>query len=182
MCSQILEESMLEDINCLLGSGEVPNLFTPDEEADIVVRVRDAVRASGYPDTQVSGRGVATVVRTSLRSLLMESTKLHKVCNSFRRSRQFVVSSAPRRTSVQARCMALFTAHVRDSLHVVLCLDPAGASFRERVRNFPSLVNCRWLHCLCDITSPFASYPNIRGRETTHEAHKLHLIPGLYKK
>lgn len=53
-CSQILEEAMLEDINCLLGSGEVPNLFTPDEEADIVVRVRDTVRATGTPDTRVS--------------------------------------------------------------------------------------------------------------------------------
>lgn len=53
-CSQILEEAMLEDINCLLGSGEVPNLFTPDEEADIVVRVRGAVRATGNPDTRVS--------------------------------------------------------------------------------------------------------------------------------
>lgn len=63
---QILEESMLEDINCLLGSGEVPSLFTPDEEADIVVRVRDAVRATGNPDTQVSGLNVATAGRTSL--------------------------------------------------------------------------------------------------------------------
>lgn len=51
---QILEEAMLEDMSCLLGSGEVPNLFTPDEEADIVVRVRDAVRATGKPDTRVS--------------------------------------------------------------------------------------------------------------------------------
>eukprot|EP00903_Cladosiphon_okamuranus_P017642 g16249.t1 len=91
--AQILEESMLEDINCLLGSGEVPNLFTPDEEADLVIRVRDAVRATGSPDTK-------------------------------------------------ARCIAFFTEHVRDYLHVVLCLDPAGSSFRERVRNFPSLVNC----------------------------------------
>lgn len=46
---------MLEDMSCLLGSGEVPSLFTPDEEADIVVRVRDAVRATGKPDTRVSG-------------------------------------------------------------------------------------------------------------------------------
>ncbi|CAM9257732.1 unnamed protein product, partial [Hapterophycus canaliculatus] len=91
--AQILEEAMLEDVNCLLGSGEVPNLFTPDEEADIVIRVRDAVRATGKPDTR-------------------------------------------------ARCMAFFTARVRDYLHIVLCLDPAGASFRERVRSFPSLVNC----------------------------------------
>ena len=63
-CLKILEESMLEDINCLLGSGEVPNLFTPDEEADIVVRVRDAVRATGNPDTQVSRISIATAVRT----------------------------------------------------------------------------------------------------------------------
>lgn len=44
---------------------------------------------------------------------------------------------------VQANCKAFFTARVRDRLHVVLCLDPAGASFRERVRNFPSLGNYR---------------------------------------
>lgn len=59
---------MLEDINCLLGSGEVPNLFTADEEADIVVRVRDAVRATGNPDTQVSGLHVDTAVGTPLHS------------------------------------------------------------------------------------------------------------------
>lgn len=57
---QILEESMLEDINCLLGSGEVPNILNPDEEADIVVRVRDAVRATGKPDTKVSGSNIGT--------------------------------------------------------------------------------------------------------------------------
>lgn len=55
---QILEEAMLEDINCLLGSGEVPNLFTLEEEADIAVRVRDAVRATGKPGTRVSATGV----------------------------------------------------------------------------------------------------------------------------
>ncbi|CAM9286047.1 unnamed protein product [Ectocarpus sp. 6 AP-2014] len=91
--AQILDEAMLEDINCLLGSGEVPNLFTADEEADIVIRVRDAVRATGKPDTR-------------------------------------------------ARSMAFFTAQVRDHLHIILCFDPSGATFRERIRNFPSLVNC----------------------------------------
>lgn len=45
---------MLEDINCLLGSGEVPNLFTQDEEAEVIVSVRDTVRATGKPDTRVS--------------------------------------------------------------------------------------------------------------------------------
>lgn len=139
---------MLEDINCLLGSGEVPNLFTPDEEADIVVRVRDAVRATGNPDTQVSGRNDATVVRTLLHPQLRNTLNFRWHVPGRRLlagSQQHFVSfiQPPSCTSFQVRCMAFFAAHVRDCLHVVLCLDPAGASFRERVRNFPSLVNCR---------------------------------------
>lgn len=47
---------MLEDIDCLLGSGEVPNLFTPDEEADVVAKIRDTVRATGKPDTRVCSK------------------------------------------------------------------------------------------------------------------------------
>ncbi|CAM9197261.1 unnamed protein product [Discosporangium mesarthrocarpum] len=91
--AQIVEEAFLEDINCLLNSGEVPNLFTPDEEADVVVGVREAVKVSGKADTPDN-------------------------------------------------CKEFFVTRVRDLLHVVLCLDPAGPAFRERVRNFPSLVNC----------------------------------------
>ena len=34
--SQIKEESFLEDIDSLLNSGEVPNLYTMDEKAEIV--------------------------------------------------------------------------------------------------------------------------------------------------
>lgn len=51
---QILNEAMLEDIDCLLGSGQVPNLFVPEEEADIVARLRGIVRANGKPETEVS--------------------------------------------------------------------------------------------------------------------------------
>ena len=39
--SQIKEESFLEDIDSLLNSGEVPNLFPPDEKQE-VMEVRDA--------------------------------------------------------------------------------------------------------------------------------------------
>lgn len=34
--SQIKEESFLEDIDSLLNTGEVPNLFPPDEKAEIM--------------------------------------------------------------------------------------------------------------------------------------------------
>jgi len=38
--SQIKQESFLEDINNLLNTGEVPNLFPPEDKADICELVR----------------------------------------------------------------------------------------------------------------------------------------------
>lgn len=37
---------------------------------------------------------------------------------------------------------AYFLERVRNNLHVVLCMSPAGEPFRSRLRMFPSLVNC----------------------------------------
>jgi len=36
----------------------------------------------------------------------------------------------------------LFVERARQQLHVVLALSPIGDSFRNRLRKFPSLVNC----------------------------------------
>lgn len=35
-----------------------------------------------------------------------------------------------------------FVGKTRDNLHVMLCFSPIGGAFRERLRQFPSLVNC----------------------------------------
>ena len=43
--SQIKEESMVEDINNLLNSGEVPNIFPSDEKADLCEKMRRIDRA-----------------------------------------------------------------------------------------------------------------------------------------
>ena len=40
---------------------------------------------------------------------------------------------------------------VREQLHVVLCVSPIGDSFRNRVRKFPSIVNC----CTIDWFQPW---------------------------
>ena len=37
---------------------------------------------------------------------------------------------------------AFFINRVREKLHIVLCMSPVGAAFRNRCRMFPSLVNC----------------------------------------
>lgn len=36
----------------------------------------------------------------------------------------------------------MFIQRVRDQLHVVLAMSPIGDAFRNRLRKFPSLVNC----------------------------------------
>jgi len=43
--SQIKEEGFLEDVNNILNTGEVPNLFPPDEKADVCELVRPIAKA-----------------------------------------------------------------------------------------------------------------------------------------
>ena len=35
-----------------------------------------------------------------------------------------------------------FTSKVKQNLHIVLAMSPTGSNLSERIRNFPSLVNC----------------------------------------
>lgn len=91
--SQIKSESFVEDINSLLNTGEVPNLFNTDEKAEITELVRQDARAA---------KG----------------------------------DCGP------AQLYSFFLDRVRKNLHIVLCFSPIGDAFRQRVRMFPSLVNC----------------------------------------
>ena len=50
--TQIVKEAFLEDINNILNSGDVPNLYAPDEMERIVNGVRPAVKAAGKLDTR----------------------------------------------------------------------------------------------------------------------------------
>lgn len=46
---------------------------------------------------------------------------------------------------VESTTMALynfFIERVRSALHIVLCFSPIGDAFRNRLRMFPSLINC----------------------------------------
>lgn len=91
--SQIVKESLLEDLNNVLNAGDVPNLYAADDMEQIQQGCRAAAKAAGIVET----RG-----------------------NIF----QYYVSQ------------------VRERLHIVLCMSPIGAAFRNRCRQFPSLVNC----------------------------------------
>ena len=50
--TQIVKESFLEDINNILNTGEVPNLYEITDMEEIINNVRDSARAAGKPDTK----------------------------------------------------------------------------------------------------------------------------------
>ena len=93
--TQIKDESFLEDINNVLNSGEVPNLYPPDEKSDVCELVRQALRHEKRDVIDTPGEIFKHFIQ---------------------------------------RCQKY--------LHIVLCFSPIGDSLRNRIRSFPSLVNC----------------------------------------
>jgi dynein heavy chain len=72
--TQIVEESFLEDVNNILNSGEVPNLFAPDEMEGILGKVRPLAKAAGKPDTKdVIMKYFVQLVRENLHVVLTMS-------------------------------------------------------------------------------------------------------------
>ncbi|XP_034748215.1 dynein heavy chain 3, axonemal isoform X1 [Etheostoma cragini] len=100
--SQIKDEAMLEDINMLLNTGDVPNIFAADERADIIEKVQGIARLEGKK---------------------IDATPLSMY--------------------------NFFIDRVKANLHIVLAMSPIGDAFRNRLRMFPSLINCctiDWFH------------------------------------
>eukprot|EP01063_Lacrimia_lanifica_P030850 TRINITY_DN4987_c0_g2_i1.p1 TRINITY_DN4987_c0_g2~~TRINITY_DN4987_c0_g2_i1.p1 ORF type:complete len:2545 (+),score=1014.20 TRINITY_DN4987_c0_g2_i1:819-7637(+) len=91
--SQIFKEQILEDINNILNTGEVPNLLQQEDIDRILKECRKYAKQMGKQET-----------------------------------RQVI--------------LAVFTSLVRDNLKIVLTMSPIGDAFRNRLRMFPSLVNC----------------------------------------
>lgn len=90
---QIVHETMLEDINNVLNSGDVPNLYAAEDLDQIGNHCRSYCVKKKIPPTKLN---------TFAQYLLL----------------------------------------VRQNLHLVLCMSPLGNLFRDRIRMFPSLVNC----------------------------------------
>ena len=52
--TQVVDESFLEDINNILSSGEVPNLYKPDEFEEVRTALTDEARKDGISETPES--------------------------------------------------------------------------------------------------------------------------------
>uniref|UniRef100_A0A8D2PY76 Dynein axonemal heavy chain 12 n=1 Tax=Zosterops lateralis melanops TaxID=1220523 RepID=A0A8D2PY76_ZOSLA len=92
--TQIKEESFLEDIDSVLNTGEVPNIFAADEKQEISER-----QGGQHP----------------------------------------------------LALYALFVNFCKENLHIVVAFSPIGDAFRNRLRQFPSLINC----CTIDWFQPW---------------------------
>ena len=90
---QITNERMLEDINNILNSGDVPNLYSA-EDLEIITNT----------------------CRTDCHKKKIIPSKI----NIFS---QYII-------------------RVKRNIHLCLAMNPVGDAFRNRLRNFPSLVNC----------------------------------------
>lgn len=95
--SQIKDETFLEDVDSLLNTGEVPNLFAADERGEIMEAVAGPAQAQSE-DKNAEFSPLAL--------------------------------------------FAFFVNRCRDNLHVVIAFSPIGETFRNRIRKFPSLINC----------------------------------------
>ncbi|XP_075250490.1 dynein axonemal heavy chain 3-like isoform X2 [Convolutriloba macropyga] len=93
--NQIKQESFLEDVNMILNTADVPNLFAADEMIEIIEKMQTAARNEGRK---------------------LDGTPLSMY--------------------------NFFIDRVKANLHVVLAMSPIGGAFRERLRMFPSLINC----------------------------------------
>ncbi|XP_068632055.1 dynein axonemal heavy chain 3 [Battus philenor] len=93
--NQIIYEGMVEDINMLLNTGDIPNLYGMEEKVEILDKMQAAVRDSGKK---------------------IETTPL--------------------------AMFGFYVERVKANLRIVLAMSPIGDSFRNRLRMFPSLINC----------------------------------------
>nr|XP_045758146.1 dynein axonemal heavy chain 12 [Mirounga angustirostris] len=102
--TQIKEEAFLEDIDSVLNTGEVPNIFAADEKQEVMEGVRPLAQA-GNKHSELSPLAL----------------------------------------------FAFFVNRCKDNLHVVVAFSPIGDAFRNRLRQFPSLINC----CTIDWFQPW---------------------------
>merc|ERR1719399_1300986 len=98
--AQIVKEEMVESLNNVLNSGDVPNLYKTEDFDVITPACRPLCTQAGLQPTK-------------------------------------------------SNIFSMYVGRVKNNVHVVLAFSPVGSAFRNRLRMFPSLVNCctiDWFH------------------------------------
>ncbi|ALC43064.1 CG17150 [Drosophila busckii] len=93
--AQATDEGYVEDINGILNTGDLPNLYQLEDKATIMENMANVAKQLGK-----------------------------------------VLDSLP------SEVYAYFIERIREQLHIALAFSPIGESFKERIRVYPSLINC----------------------------------------
>lgn len=62
--NQIKEESFVEDINMILNTGDVPNIFPADEKADVIEKMQTVARV----EVSINPVRITTVMKFNLNT------------------------------------------------------------------------------------------------------------------
>ena len=95
---------------------QIPNLWIDDELNTIYDAMTPVVKKLGLP----------------ARYYIFFGLKSHLDC---------ITHVVPTLFSIPVK-YATFVGFCRDALHIVLCMSPVSALFRQRLLKFPSLLNC----------------------------------------
>ncbi|XP_062127566.1 dynein axonemal heavy chain 3 [Drosophila sulfurigaster albostrigata] len=93
--AQATDEGYVEDINGVLNTGDLPNLYQLEDKASIMENMANVAKQVGK-----------------------------------------VLDSLP------SEVYAYYIERIREQLHIALAFSPIGESFKERIRVYPSLINC----------------------------------------
>ncbi len=128
---QIKDEGFLSDLNILLNTGYLPNLFENEEVREIILNVRIF---SQFPIFWLA---------TSFSSRLFKINTKYAPTNEGEASKPTGASIQQFYTSSQQFYFySKFIERIRLNLHIVLAFSPFGELFRKRIRSYQSLVNC----------------------------------------
>ncbi|CAH8611141.1 unnamed protein product [Schistosoma intercalatum] len=136
--NQLKHESFMEDISMLLNSGDVPNLFPPDEKAELIDKVQNIIRLEGVkiePDPLAMYTYFTQRVKKHLHIVLVMSP----IGDAFR--------SRLRMFPSLINCCTIDWFHVwpEDALEMVANKYFEGIEFAENIRE-SSVTLCKYFH------------------------------------
>ena len=91
---------------------------------------------------------VFMIIRESTRLVDTEAAPRRRPCHAGPEEMDAIMSACrvdcqkKQITPTKTNIFAQYVVRVRRNMHVCLCMSPLGETFRERLRQFPSLVNC----------------------------------------
>lgn len=129
--SQIKDEAMVEDINMLLNTGDVPNIFPADERGEVIEKMQEIAR--------IECRNI-DATPLSMYNFFIDRVKanLHIVLG-----RHY--------TYIYTHIYHIYDPGfaLKPEQFLSTAMSPIGDAFRNRLRMFPSLINCctiDWFH------------------------------------